>query len=119
MTSSVDRLALYTNGSGSRFIGSLLLICFRTRHSRHLAIIGMRATGRQSFRARLFGAGIMVALLRQAGTTACLSDVLKISAQTSFNRSAQSFKTRPGMLSGPAALHGLTLAQAFITSGAG
>lgn len=31
-----------------------------------------------------------------------VSDVLKMSAKTSFNCSAQSFKTRPGLLSGPA-----------------
>ncbi len=37
------------------------------------------------------------------GTTAWLSEVLKISVRTSVSCAAQSFSTRPGMLSGPAA----------------
>ncbi len=43
------------------------------------------------------------------GTTAWLSEVLKISVRTSVSCSAQSLSTRPGMLLGPAALRGLTL----------
>ncbi len=41
--------------------------------------------------------------------TAWLREVLKISVRTFVSCSAQSFSTRPGMLSGPTALHGLIL----------
>ncbi len=44
-----------------------------------------------------------------------LSEVLKISVRTSVSCSAQSFSTRPGMLSGPAALRGLQ-PSVFLTS---
>ncbi len=50
------------------------------------------------------------------GTTAWLSEVLKISVRTSVSCSAQSLSTRPGMLLGPAALRGLTLDRVFLTS---
>ncbi len=50
------------------------------------------------------------------GTTAWLSEVLKISVRTSISCAAHSFSTRPGMLSGPAALHGLILDRVFFTS---
>ncbi len=46
------------------------------------------------------------------GVTAWLSEVLK----TSVSCSAQSFSTRPGILSGPAALRGLILDRVFLTS---
>ncbi len=42
--------------------------------------------------------------------------MLKISVRTSVSCSAQSFSTRPGMLSGPAALRGLILDRVFLTS---
>ncbi len=48
--------------------------------------------------------------------TAWLSEVLKISVRTSVSCSAQSFSTRPGILSGPAALRGLVLDRVFLTS---
>ncbi len=48
--------------------------------------------------------------------TAWLSEVLKISVRTSVSCSAQSFSTRPGILSGPAALRGLILDKVFLTS---
>ncbi len=54
--------------------------------------------------------------LRHVGMTAWLSDVLKISVRTSVSCSAQSFSTRPGMLSGPAALRGLILDRVFLTA---
>ncbi len=47
--------------------------------------------------------------------TAWLSEVLKISVRTSVSCSAQSFSTRPGILSGPTALHGLILDRVFLT----
>ncbi len=50
------------------------------------------------------------------GTPAWLSEVLKISVRTSVSCAAQSFSTRPGMLSGPAALRGLILDRVFLTS---
>ncbi len=52
------------------------------------------------------------------GMTAWLSEVLKISVRTSVSCAAQSFRTRPGMLSGPAAFRGLILDRAFLTSAA-
>ncbi len=50
------------------------------------------------------------------GMTAWLSEMLKISVRTSVSCSAQSFSTRPGILSGPAALRGLILDRVFLTS---
>lgn len=52
---------------------------------------------------------MMVAALKHDGTMACSREVLKMSVKTSFRSSVQSFRTQPGMLSGPAALHGLML----------
>ncbi len=63
-----------------------------------------------------FGTGMIVVDLRHVGMTAWLSEVLKISVRTSVSCSAQSFSTRPGMLSGSAALHGLILDRVFLTS---
>ncbi len=48
--------------------------------------------------------------------TAWLSEVLKICVRTSVSCSTQSLSTRPGMLSGPAALRGLVLDRVFLTS---
>ncbi len=50
------------------------------------------------------------------GTTAWLNEVLKISVRTSISCAAQSLSTRPGMMSGPAALCGLILDRVFLTS---
>ncbi len=63
-----------------------------------------------------FGTGMIVVDLRHVGMIAWLSEVLKISVRTSFSFSAQSFSTRPGILSGPAALPGLILDRVFLTS---
>ncbi len=57
--------------------------------------------------------------LRHVGMTTWLSEVLKISVRTSVSCSAQSFNTRPGILSGPVALRGLILDRVFLTSGPG
>ncbi len=59
---------------------------------------------------------MIVVDLRHVGMTAWLSEVLKISVRTSVSCSAQSFSTRPGILSGPAALRGLILDRVFLTS---
>ncbi len=61
---------------------------------------------------------MIVVDLRHVGTTAWLSEVLKISVRTSVSCAAQSFSTRPGMLSGPAAFRGLILDRVFLTSAA-
>ncbi len=61
---------------------------------------------------------MIVVDLRHVGTTAWLSEVLKISVRTSVSCAAQSFSTRPGMLSGPAAFCGLILDRVFLTSAA-
>ncbi len=50
---------------------------------------------------------MIVVDFRHVGTTAWLSEVLKISVRTSVSCAAQSFSTRPGMLSGPAAFRGM------------
>ncbi len=50
---------------------------------------------------------MIVVDLRHVGTTTWLSEVLKISGRTSVSCAAQSFSAWPGMLSGPAAFHGL------------
>ncbi len=54
--------------------------------------------------------------LRHLGMTAWLSKVLKISVRTSVICSAHSFSTRPGMLSGPAAMRRLIIDRVFFTS---
>ncbi len=59
---------------------------------------------------------MIVVDLRHVGMTAWLSEVLKISVRTSISCAAQSFSTRPGMLSGPAAFRGLILDRVFLTS---
>ncbi len=59
---------------------------------------------------------MIVVDLRPVGMTAWLSEVLKISVRTSVSCSAQSFSTRPGILSEPAALRGLILDSVFLTS---
>ncbi len=61
---------------------------------------------------------MLVVDLRHVGTTAWLSEVLKISVRISVSCAAQSFSTRPGMLSGPAAFRGLILDRVFLTSAA-
>ena len=58
---------------------------------------------------------MMVVALRHVGTTACLSEVLKMSVKTSVSSSAQSLRTRPGMLSGPWAFLGFVLLRDFLT----
>ncbi len=55
---------------------------------------------------------MIVVDLRHVGMTVWLSEVLKISVSCS----AQSFSTRPGMFSGPAALRGLIQDRVFLTS---
>ncbi len=61
---------------------------------------------------------MIVVDFRHVGTTAWLSEVLKISVRTSVSCAAQSLSTRPGMLSGPAAFRGLILDRVFLTSAA-
>ncbi len=61
---------------------------------------------------------MIVVDFRHVGTTAWLSEVLKISVRTSVSCVAQSFSTRPGMLSGPTAFHGLILDRDYLTSAA-
>ncbi len=63
-----------------------------------------------------FGTGTMVAVFKQVGTDASDSEVLKMSVNTSDSWCAQSFNTRPGMLSGPAALRGLIPLRFLLTS---
>lgn len=113
--SSAALLSLQVNCSGSRSAGRHLLMCCITKHSKHFVTKAVRATGRKSGFG-LFGTGMIVALLRQVGTTAYWSEMLKMSVDTSFSCSAHFFRTHPGMLSGPAALCGVKLASAFRTT---
>ncbi len=103
---------------GSRVVGRVALMCDMTSRSKHLMIIAVSATGRYSLKHDgddFFGTGMMVAALKSDGTTACSREVWKMSVKTSFSSSAQSFSTRPGMLSGPAALRGLMVASVLFT----
>ena len=64
----------------------------------------------------LLGTGIILAVLRHDGTTAWISEVLKISVRTPVSWSAHSLSTCPGMLSGPTAFRGFTLLRILLTS---
>ncbi len=82
-------------------------------------MIGVSAMGQYSFKqdtGDFFSTGIMEVDLRHVGTTAWVSEVLKMSVRISVSCAAQSLSTRPGMLSGPAAFHGLILDRVFLTS---
>ena len=94
------------------------LICDMTSRSKHFMIIGVNATGRYSLKqdgTGFFGTGTMMAALKHAGTVAWFREVLKTSVKTSFSSSAQSFSTRPVILSGPVALRELIVANVLFT----
>ncbi len=59
---------------------------------------------------------MIVVDLRHVGTTAWLSEVLKISVRTSVSCASTVFQYTASMLSGPAALRGLILDRVFLTS---
>ncbi len=65
IASSVERLLLYANCSGSSEAGSTEQMCSLTSFSKHLLKMGVRATGLQSFKHVIlffFGMGTMVAI---------------------------------------------------------
>lgn len=62
-----------------------------------------------------FGTGIIVAVLKHDGTTAWISEVLKMSMRTPDSWSAHSLSNRPGMSSGPAAFRTFTLLKVLRT----
>jgi len=51
-----------------------------------------------------FGSGMIIVALKHSGMMALLREILKISVRISVSELAQSLSTRPGILSGPAAL---------------
>ena len=63
-----------------------------------------------------FGTGMIVAVLRQVGTEACLREVLNRSVSTAVSSPAQCFRTGPGTPSGPVALLGLMCCRVCLTS---
>ncbi len=60
---------------------------------------------------------MMVVALKHVGTTAWLSEMLKMSVKTSVSYTAQSLSTRPGMLSGPGALRALIQLRDLLVAG--
>ena len=69
---------------------------FRTSGSRHMVMMGVSATGRQSLWLKVvdfFGAGTMVADFRQAGMVDCVRKRLKIVVKTCESCAAQALST--------------------------
>ncbi len=90
IASSLERIRLYANWSGLSVLGRLVLMLCMTSLSKHF-IIGLTAMGWYSFRqdtGDFFG--MIVVNLRHVGTTAWLSELLKISVRTSLSCAAQS-----------------------------
>lgn len=90
-----------------------------TSHSKDSITIGISATRRQSLRQDAddsFGTGMMVVLLKLAGTTAWLNEVFNMSVRVSGSCTVVSLGSLSGMSSGPATLHGLTLESVLLTS---
>ncbi len=68
-------------------------MCFVISRSKHFLLMGVTDTGQESFMQAGFdflGTEMMMVLLRHVGTAACLSELFKMSAKTSFSCSAQS-----------------------------
>lgn len=68
------------------------------------------------FADKLLGSGMIVDLVKQAGTTAWDKEVLKMSANTPVSPWTNSLKTRPGTLSGPDGFRGLIIQNVLLTS---
>ncbi len=119
MTSSVERFGRYANWSGSSVLGRLVLMLCMINLSKHFIMIGSVLWDGSHLDRSFLWYRYDCCGFETCGTTAWLSEVLKISVRTSVSCAAQSFSTQPGMLSGPAALRGLILDRFFLTSVAG
>ena len=91
-------------------------MCFRISISKHFMMVGVSVMGQWSSRQDFLGTGIMVVVLKHDGAVTLLREMLKMSVRTSANWSAHPLSILPGMLSGPAALCGLTLCRIFLSS---
>ncbi len=111
MASSVERLLLYANCRGSSEAGRIEQMWFLINFSKHLLQMGVRATGRQSFKhvvLAVFGTGMMVDVLKHEGTTERERERLKISVKTPTSWCAHALSAWPGMPYGPAAFRMFT-----------
>src|SRR4029434_8371703 len=84
-------------------------------------MMGVSSTGLSSFKVLMLlclGTGIIVAVLKQVGTTALAKDILKMSVKTSASWYAHSLSTLPGMASGPSAFLVLTDLRMCLSSSA-
>src|SRR4029434_11009981 len=104
---------------GGRVFGRVEQMWVLTSRSKHFIMVEVSATGRWSFRQVMddfFGMGMMVACLKQVGTSDRCSEKLNMEVNTSASCSAHALRTRPGTPSGPDDFRGFTLWSSRLTS---